>query len=1048
VPSRITSPDEIRHLVERFTLNLEAYRSGQYNETQLRREFLDPFFSALGWDVENKQGYAEAYKDVIHEDAIKVGGATKAPDYCFRIGGTRKFFVEAKKPSVNLRDEISPAYQLRRYAWSAKLPLSILTDFDEFAVYDCRAKPGRADTAATARTLYVEFKEYPERWEEIASIFSREEVLKGSFDRYAESTKAKKGTAEVDDAFLKEIEAWRGTLARTIALRNAELTQRQLNFAVQRTIDRMIFLRICEDRGIETYGALMALLNGEHVYKRLCELFHRADEKYNSGLFHFRKEKDRLEEPDELTLSLNIDDKPLKEIIRNLYYPDSPYEFSVLPADILGQVYEQFLGKVIRLTAGHRAVVEDKPEVKKVGGVYYTPTYIVDYIVKNTVGRLLTPSVLWTSPPYQGGDKEGVKKRALTPKQVSKLRILDPACGSGSFLIGAYQYLLDWHRDWYVNDGAKKWATGRSPALYQVSGGDWRLTTAERKRILLNNIYGVDIDPQAVEVTKLSLLLKVLEGENEQTISRQLKMFHERALPDLGNNIKCGNSLIGPDFYEGKQLSFMDEEERLRINVFDWRKEFKEIMDGGGFNAVVGNPPYIRIQAMKEWAPIEVDFYSEQYESAGSGNYDIYVVFVERGLSLLKSGGVLGLILPHKFFNSKYGERLRTLIARGKHLSHAVHFGDAQVFSGATTYTALMFLQRDPTSEVEFVKVKDIPSWLSGEAQERGKIEAVQVTPAQWNFVVGTGVTLFEKLKEVAVRLGDVASIFVGLQTSADKLYVLQEVGPPKASLVRVRDCNGVVWSLEQEVLRPFLNDVTVASFERPLSHHWLVFPYQFEGAKAKLISAIEMASSYPKTWKYLEHNREALRSREGGKADNDQWHGYIYRKNLTLFDDPKLIVQVISLFGRYAYDDSGLYFSGGGNGPYYGVRWLASPNLHSLHYLQGVLSSPLLDWYLRKISSPFRGGYWSYGKRFIEQLPIHLINFSDPTDKSRHDRMVEMVEEMLTLHKQLASAKTEHEKTALQRQIDATDKQIDQLVYQLYGLTEEETRIVEGAIQ
>ncbi len=617
-------PEEILHLVERFQLNLEAYRSGGYNETQLRREFLDPFFSALGWDVENKQGYAEAYKDVIHEDAIKVGGATKAPDYCFRIGGTRKFFVEAKKPSVNLKDEISPAYQLRRYAWSAKLPLSILSDFEEFAVYDCRVKPASADTAATARTLYVEFEKYPERWQEIASVFSREAVLRGSFDKYAESTKAKKGTAEVDDAFLKEIESWRDTLARTIALRNTELTQRELNFAVQRTIDRMIFLRICEDRGIETYGALMALQNGEHVYKRLCELFHHADEKYNSGLFHFRKEKDRLEDPDELTLSLNIDDKPLMEIIRNLYYPDSPYEFSVLPADILGQVYEQFLGKVIRLTAGHRAVVEDKPEVKKAGGVYYTPTYIVDYIVKNTVGALLNPQErhpsLQSHPELVSGSEKGMPKplndpelvsgqgrhdRAhLTPKQVSKLRILDPACGSGSFLIGAYQYLLDWHRDWYVSDGAKKWATGRSPALYQVSGADWRLTTTERKRILLNNIYGVDIDPQAAEVTKLSLLLKVLEGENEQTISRQLKMFHERALPDLGSNIKCGNSLIGPDFYEGKQLSLLDEEEQMRINVFDWKKEFGEIMDAGGFDAVIGNPPYVRLE--ERWRSKEI----------------------------------------------------------------------------------------------------------------------------------------------------------------------------------------------------------------------------------------------------------------------------------------------------------------------------------------------------------------------------------------------------------------------------------------------------------
>jgi hypothetical protein len=285
---------------------------------------------------------------VIHEDAIKIGGCTKAPDYCFRIGGARQFFVEAKKPSVNVKDDVSPA-------------------------------------------------------------------------------------------FLKEIENWRDALARNLALRNPDLTQPELNFAVQRTIDRIIFLRICEDRGIETYGALMALLNGERAYKRLCEIFHRADERYNSGIFHFQKEKDRREAPDELTLGLQIDDKPLKEIIRNLYYPDSPYEFAVLSADILGQVYEQFLGKVIRLTSGHRAVVEDKPEVKKAGGVYYTPTYIVDYIVKNTVGKLL----------------EG-----KTPKQAAKLRILDPACGSGSFLIGAYQYLLDWHRDWYVNDGPEKHAAG------------------------------------------------------------------------------------------------------------------------------------------------------------------------------------------------------------------------------------------------------------------------------------------------------------------------------------------------------------------------------------------------------------------------------------------------------------------------------------------------------------------------------------------------------------------------------------------------------------
>jgi hypothetical protein len=370
----MAGPKEISELVARFDNNREAYRSVHYNETQLRREFVDPFFEALGWDVSNKEGYAEAYKDVIHEDAIKVGGATKAPDYCFRIGGTRKFFVEAKKPAVDIKDSIDPAYQLRRYAWSAKLPLSILTDFEEFAVYDCRTKPTPSDKANTARTIYKTYTQYLQDWDEIASIFSREAVLKGSFDNYVESSKAKKGTAEVDDAFLEEIESWRDILARHLALRNLGLTQRELNFSVQRVIDRLIFLRICEDRGIEEYGRLMAQLNEGEIYERLCRLFQQADERYNSGLFHFRREKDRAEPPDELTPGLSIDDKPLKEIIKNLYYPDSPYEFSVLPADILGQVYEQFLGKVIRLTAAHRAVVEDKPEVKQAEFTIHQPT--------------------------------------------------------------------------------------------------------------------------------------------------------------------------------------------------------------------------------------------------------------------------------------------------------------------------------------------------------------------------------------------------------------------------------------------------------------------------------------------------------------------------------------------------------------------------------------------------------------------------------------------------------------------------------------------------
>ena len=739
-------PKELSELINRFENNREAYRSGQYNETQLRREFIDPFFELLCWDVNNKQGYAEAYKDVIHEDAIKIGSATKAPDYCFRIGGTRKFFVETKKPSVNIKEDVNPAFQLRRYAWSAKLPLSILTDFEEFAVYDCRVKPVKTDKASASRILYLTYDEYIRRWNDINSIFSREAVLKGSFDKYAETSRHKKGTAEVDSAFLKEIESWRDIFARHIALRNS-ITQRELNFSVQRIIDRIVFLRICEDRGIENYGRLMALLNGSNVYRRLLEIFRYADERYNSGLFHFQKEKDRPELPDELTPMLTIDDKLLKDIIKRLYYPESPYEFSVLPADILGQVYEQFLGKVIRLTSEHRAVVEEKPEVRKAGGVYYTPTYIVDYIVKNTVGKLLQ-------------DK--------TPQEAGKLHILDPACGSGSFLLGAYQHLLDWHRDWYVNNDPQKWVTGKNPTMYQAQGGDWHLTTAQKKRILLNNIYGVDIDSQAVEVTKLSLLLKVLEGENNQTLERQFKFFHERALPDLGNNIKCGNSLIGPDFYDQQPL--LDEDERYRINVFDWGKEFPAIMETGGFNAVIGNPPYGASFNKEEIEYMLQQFKLQEYQ------LDSYLLFVEKALTLVKKQGFVGVIIPNTWLLNLLTPQIRKHVFDHSQIVEVVHYR-YPVFKDATVDTEIIIFQEGKPNVKHKLQVTIVGKDAS--------VESYRIPQLRWQAGKGKPVNIFERPEFVQL-----ADKLVGLTCLDDSCVITQgakpfQVGKGKPSQTR-----------------------------------------------------------------------------------------------------------------------------------------------------------------------------------------------------------------------------------------------------------------------
>jgi type I restriction-modification system DNA methylase subunit len=943
---------QVSNLVERFERNIEAYHSPVYNETQLRREFIDPFFEALGWDVTNKAGYAEQYKDVIHEDAIKIAGATKAPDYCFRIGGVRKFFLETKKPFVDIKGQTSPAYQLKRYAWSAKLPLSILTDFEELAIYDCRLRPKLGDKPSVGRIRTFTYNQYLDSFEEIYNLLSKDAVLKGSFDKFAESERQKRGTAEVDAEFLKEIESWREALAKEIAIRNPKLSVHELNYAVQLTIDRIIFLRMCEDRGIEQYGQIQNLLNGTNTYRRLREIFYHADDKYNSGLFDFRA--------DRITPDLKVDDKPLKDIFKNLYYPESPYEFSVLGADILGHVYEQFLGKVIRLTEGHRAKVEEKPEVRKAGGVYYTPTYIVEYIVKNTVGKLC----------------EG-----KTSRQISSLHILDPACGSGSFLLGAYQSLLDYHRDWYQKDSPQK----HTKEVYQGHGGQWYLTTQEKKRILLNNIYGVDIDPQAVEVTKLSLLLKVLEGENQDTLERQMKLFKERALPDLASNIKCGNSLIGPDFYQGKQMDLLEQEEMYRINPFDWEKEFPEIMKAGGFDAVIGNPPY-----GAEFEQTASEHLKNKFQTF-VWRGESYLVFVEKAVQLLKLKGLLGYIIPDTYLNLGFTQSLRTFLLRHSKLREIVNL-PSNVFSGGIVDTTLLFAEK-ATRASNFHEAKVLVKVFN----KKSSIQSVNQPIRE--FTISTGVWFEQKLFNVHSDLTE-AKIISKIESKNKPLVYFAEM----FSGIKTYEVGKGIPSQTGEIrdTKPFTSNVR-------RTKSWLPF---YDG---------KHVARYELLWA------------------GDNWINYgrwlAAPRQPEHFSGEKILIRKIvgqTLIATYIPETSYC------NTLLFVLKIKRDVSL-GYHCLLGILNSKFIGWYFRKkfqISAD--DTFPQIMIRDIQQFPI------PKPDKVRHDRMVKLVEQILALHKQLALAKTPDDKTRLQRQIDTTGYQINRLVYELYDLTDKEIQIVE----
>ena len=622
IVSKKEARKNLENLVGQFDSHITQYKDSKYNEATLRIDFLNKFFNeVLGWDVRNNANLPPSFREVITEGNVEVEGRSKSPDYSFRKkNGVRLFFVEAKKPHVNINTHKDSAFQLRRYGWSADLPISVLSSFEYLAVYDCSVKPTKGERPSIARLKIIKYDDYLNEFDYIWNNFSKEAVQNGSLKKYEDNKRTKKGSASVDKDFLTTLDDWRIHLAKDVSTNN-NLNEDELNYVVQVLIDRLIFLRIAEDRNVENYGTLREASKSDGVYASLFTYFQRTDQKFNSGLFAENK----------LFNDLKIADTVIREILNGLYFPICPYEFSVIPIEILGKAYEQFLGKKIILSDNGKIVIEDKPSVRKAGGVYYTPRYIVEFMVNQTLGKAL----------------EG-----KSVEDVSKLHVLDPASGSGSFLICAYEHLLNWHKDYFTNNKNKV----SKKVLKEIITPEGELTTKFKGKILLNNIYGVDVDASAVEVTKLSLLLKCLEGETKETVQAQIQLFHERVLPTLDENIKCGNSLIDFDIF----VKFPDLNEDIRlkrkINPFNWKLGFKETFENGGFDVVIGNPPYIFTR--EQFADIEKDYYTQNYHDSWE-KINTYFLFMEKVISLSKPEGLASFIVPNSWLTAESGKLTR-----------------------------------------------------------------------------------------------------------------------------------------------------------------------------------------------------------------------------------------------------------------------------------------------------------------------------------------------------------------------------------------------------
>lgn len=940
--------------------------------------------------------------------------ARKKPDYTLRVAGIRKLFLEAKKPAVSVSSNKDAAFQTRRYGWNARMPMSVLSNFEKLVIYDCTFRPKSRDDAHVARLKVFDVSEYIEKFDEIYDSLSRESVFSGRFDELYNIEKERRGAEVFDNYFLEEIEKWRNTLARDLLTQNSQLSEEELNFLVQRLINRVIFLRICEDRELETYKQLEEV----HSYEELKQLFGDADTKYNSGLFDFIE--------DQLSFDIRVSSEVLISIFRELYLPQSPYAFSVVDTNIIGEIYERFLGNVIKVGEGNTIELVPRPEVVESHGVVATPSSIAGEIVRRTLEPLC---------------------RNKSPDELQNIRVADIACGSGIFLLLAYEYLLNQHLDWYIRNTPQNYPE----RLYEKKGNEWCLSLAEKQRVLLNNIFGVDIDGQAVEISRFSLLLKVLEGESRATVDAHLGATRKKALPNLKENIKCGNSLVDARFYDFMPdvlgaTSFEGE----NIKPFEWDRAFPTIMGEGGFSAIIGNPPYIRIQNMVKFSPVEVQYYkypAANFSTAGSNNFDKYALFIERALHLLRPEGILGYIVPNKFFVAKYGGALRKMLSEGKHVTQIIDFGTLQVFKGKSTYTCILVLSKSEREEFTYQRVKNISSWLYGAETDLQHYKAEYLSEEPWVFVSPKLEAIFRRIRAENPKMlggrGGVADVFVGLQTSRDKVYILHPLAEHE-DRVDFTDITGTTRSIERSILLPCLQDVSLKCFEKPSANAYMIFPYKISGDEALLLSPQEMQRQFPLCWEYLSAFKEDLASRDIQGGTSETWYQFGRSQNLTKFNGkPKLIWPVLSIEPAYTLDDDNILITGGGNGPYYALR--PREESTSIYYLHAILSHPLIEIMIRAGASMFRGDYASHGKQYVEKVPIHIIDEHSTDERNAYAQIVDFVRRLIDVKENILKESIPQRRDELTRQADILRDKINHLVSGLYKLTSEEEEIIKA---